>query len=44
MDVNTLSEILGHKSQTVTFNIYAPLLMDHKNGDDERLASMHFKP
>lgn len=30
MDVKTLSEILGHKSPTVTLNRYAHSLLDHK--------------
>ena len=30
MDVKTLSEILGHKSPTITLNRYAHSMMDHK--------------
>ena len=30
MDIKTLSEVLGHKSATVTLNRYAHSMMEHK--------------
>ena len=38
MDVKTLSEILGHKSATVTLNRYAHSLMEHKQDMMNRLG------
>ena len=40
MDVKTLSEILGHKSPTVTLNRYAPSLMEHKKDMMNRLGKL----
>lgn len=40
MDVKTLSEILGHKSPTVTLNRYAHSLMEHKKEMMNRLGKM----
>lgn len=38
MDVKTLSEILGHKSPTVTLNRYAHSLMEHKKSMMNKLG------
>ncbi len=40
MDVKTLSEILGHKSATITLNRYAHSLMDHKKNMMNRLGKL----
>jgi integrase len=40
MDVKTLSEILGHKSATVTLNLYAHSMMDHKRGAMDKLGRL----
>ena len=40
MDVKTLSEILGHKSPTVTLNRYVHSLMDHKKDMMNRLGKL----
>ena len=40
MDVKTLSEILGHKSPTVTLNRYAHSLMEHKADMMNRLGKL----
>ena len=40
MDVKTLSEILGHKSPTVTLNRYAHSLMEHKKDMMNRLGKL----
>ncbi len=40
MDVKTLSEILGHKSATVTLNRYAHSLMEHKRDMMNRLGKL----
>ena len=40
MDVKTLSEILGHKNPTVTFNRYAHSLMEHKADMMNRLGKI----
>lgn len=40
MDVKTLSEILGHKSPTVTLNRYVHSLMDHKKEMMNRLGKL----
>ena len=40
MDVKTLSEILGHKSPTVTLNRYAHSLMEHKADMTNRLGKL----
>lgn len=40
MDVKTLSEILGHKSPTVTLNRYAHSMMDHKKEMMNRLGKL----
>jgi len=40
MDVKTLSEILGHKSPTVTLNRYAHSLMEHKREMMNRLGRL----
>ena len=40
MDVKTLSEILGHKNPTVTLNLYAHSLMEHKADMMNRLGKL----
>ena len=40
MDIKTLSEILGHKSSTVTLNRYAHSLMDHKKDMMNKLGKL----
>ena len=40
MDVNTLSEILGHKNPTVTLNRYAHSLMEHKKEMMNKLGKL----
>ena len=40
MDVKTLSEILGHKSPTITLNRYAHSLTDHKKEMMNRLGKL----
>lgn len=40
MDVKTLSEILGHKSPTVTLERYAHSLLDHKKDMMNKLGKM----
>ncbi len=40
MDVKTLSEILGHKSATITLNRYAHSLMEHKKSMMNRLGKL----
>ena len=40
MDVKTLSEILGHKSPTVTLNRYVHSLPDHKRAMMDRLGKL----
>lgn len=40
MDVRSLSEILGHKSPTVTLNRYAHSLMEHKRAMVNRLGKL----
>ena len=40
MDVKTLSEILGHKSPTVTLNRYAHSLMEHKKEMMNKLGKL----
>ena len=40
MDVKTLSEILGHKSPTVTLNRYAHSLMEHKKDMMNKLGKL----
>ena len=40
MDVKTLSEILGHRSATVTLNRYAHSLIDHKREMMNRLGKL----
>lgn len=40
MDVKTLSEILGHKSPTVTLNRYVHSLMEHKQNMMNRLGKL----
>lgn len=42
MDVKTLSEILGHKSPTVTLNRYAHSLMEHKKELMNKLGNSLF--
>ena len=41
MDIKTLSEILGHASPTVTLNIYAHSLPEHKAKEMDRLGKMY---
>jgi len=41
MDVKTLSEILGHKSPTITLNRYAHSLMEHKKEMMNRLGKLY---
>ncbi len=40
MDVKTLSELLGHKSPTITLNRYAHSLMEHKQDMMNRLGKL----
>ena len=40
VDVKTLSEILGHKSSTITLNRYAHSLMDHKKDMMNKIGKM----
>lgn len=40
MDVKTLSEILGHKSATVTLNRYAHSLMEHKRAMMDKVGKL----
>ena len=40
MDVKTLSEILGHKSATVTLNRYAHSMMEHKQSAMDKLGAL----
>lgn len=40
MDVKTLSEILGHKSPTITLNRYAHSLLNHKKEMMDRLGKL----
>ena len=40
MDVKTLSEILGHKSSTITLNRYAHSLLNHKKEMMDRLGKL----
>ncbi|MBR1676532.1 MAG: site-specific integrase [Clostridia bacterium] len=40
MDVNTLSEILGHKSPTITLNRYAHSLLEHKTEMMNRIGKL----
>lgn len=40
MDVKTLSEILGHKSATITLNKYAHSLFEHKKNMMDRLGEI----
>ncbi len=41
IDVKTLSEILGHASPTVTLNIYAHSLPEHKAKEMDRLGKLY---
>lgn len=41
VDIKTLSEILGHSNVTITLNIYAHSLMEHKKAAIEKLNLMH---
>jgi len=41
MDVKTLSEILGHSSPTVTLNLYAHSLPEHKRKEMDRLGKLY---
>lgn len=41
MDIKTLSEILGHSSPTVTLNIYAHSLPEHKRKEINRLGKLY---
>lgn len=40
MDVKTLSEILGHKSATVTLNRYAHSMMEHKQNAMDKFGAL----
>ena len=40
MDVKTLSEILGHKSATVTLNRYAHSMIEHKQNAMDKLGAL----
>ena len=44
MDIKTLSEILGHASATITMNLYAHSLMEHKKKEMERLGKLFQTP
>ena len=41
IDIKTLSEILGHASPTVTLNIYAHSLPEHKAKEMDRLGKLY---
>lgn len=41
VDIKTLSEILGHSNVSVTLNIYAHSLMDHKKTAIDKFNHMH---
>ncbi len=41
VDVKTLSEILGHSNVSITLNIYAHSLMEHKKAAIEKFNNMH---
>ncbi len=41
MDIKTLSELLGHSSPTVTLNLYAHSLPEHKKNEMERLGKLY---
>ncbi len=41
MDIKTLSEILGHSSPTITLNLYAHSLPEHKKKEMERLGKLY---
>lgn len=43
MDVKTLSEILGHKSATVTLNRYAHSMLEHKKNAMDRFGTLFTK-
>lgn len=43
MDVKTLSEILGHKSATVTLNRYAHSMMEHKQSAMDKFGALFGK-
>jgi len=43
MDVKTLSEILGHKSATVTLNRYVHSLMEHKQSAMDKFGTLFSK-
>lgn len=43
MDIKTLSEILGHKSATVTLNRYAHSLMEHKQNAMNKFGALFIK-
>ena len=43
MDIKTLSEILGHKSATVTLNKYAHSMMEHKQNSMDKLGMLFVK-
>ena len=43
MDIKTLSEILGHKSATVTLNRYAHSMIEHKQNAMDKLGNMFAK-
>ena len=43
MDIKTLSEILGHKSATVTLNRYAHSLMEHKQNAMDKFGTLFTK-
>ena len=40
MDIKTLSEVLGHKSATVTLNRYAHSMMEHKHSVMDRFGTL----
>ena len=40
MDIKTLSEVLGHKSATVTLNRYAHSMMEHKQNAMDKFGAL----
>jgi integrase len=40
MEIKTLSEVLGHKSATVTLNRYAHSMMEHKQNAMDKFGAL----
>ncbi len=43
VDIKTISEILGHSNVSITLNIYAHSLIEHKKAAIEKFNSMHME-